>query len=254
MSGIMATTGYPDRPPVKAGPAVADFFGGVHLYGAVVTALFDRERTGKGRFVEVSMFDSVYASLSSALGLHFGSGGGAMPRTGNRHSGMAESPYNVYEASDGFIALICVSETHWKSLLKAMGREDLDEDPRLGSLKSRVENIDFVDETISAWTRQFTRAELDERLKAHRVPCAKVRDLGEVVSDPHMHERGMLRHVSHPLLGDLVLPASPMRYDGEAIEELRPSKELGADNASVYKGWLGLSDDDFAVLERSEAI
>jgi len=254
MSGIMATTGYPDRPPVKAGPAVADFFGGVHLYGAVVTALFDRERTGKGRFVEVSMFDSVYASLSSALGLHFGSGGGAMPRTGNRHSGMAESPYNVYEASDGFIALICVSETHWKSLLKAMGREDLDEDPRLGSLKSRVENIDFVDETISAWTRQFTRAELDERLKAHRVPCAKVRDLGEVVSDPHMHERGMLRHVSHPLLGDLVLPASPMRYDGEAIEELRPSKELGADNASVYKGWLGLSDDDFAALERSEAI
>jgi len=254
MSGIMATTGHPDRPPVKAGPAVADFFGGVHLYGAVVTALFDRERSGKGRFVEVSMLDSVYASLSSALGLYFGSGGGAMPRTGNRHSGMAEAPYNVYEASDGFLALICVSETHWKSLLKAMGREDLDEDARLCTLKARVENIDFVDDTITAWTRQFTRAELDEKLKAHRVPCAQVRDLGEVVSDPHMHERGMLRHVSHPLLGDLVLPASPMRYDGETIEELRPSKELGADNVSVYKGWLGVSDNEFATLERAEAI
>ena len=131
IGGVMSTTGYPDRPPVKAGPAVCDFFGGVHLYGAVVTALFDRERTGKGRFVEVAMLDAVYASLSSALGLYFGSGGKAPTRTGNRHSGLAEAPYNVYQAADGYLALICVSETHWQSLLQAMGRTDLAGDPRL---------------------------------------------------------------------------------------------------------------------------
>jgi crotonobetainyl-CoA:carnitine CoA-transferase CaiB-like acyl-CoA transferase len=252
MSGIMAITGYPDRPPVKAGPAVADFFGGVHLYGAITTALFDRERTGKGRFVEVSMFDSVYASLSSALGLYFG-GSGVPTRTGNRHSGMAEAPYNVYPASDGYIALICVSEKHWDSLLKALGREDLNADPRLATLKSRVENIDFVDETISAFTRKYTRAELDKILKTHRVPCAQVRDLGEVVHDPHMHARGMLREVQHPTLGDLVLPASPMRYDGEAIEELRPSKDLGADNVAVYRDWLGLDEAEFCRLQDAGA-
>ncbi|PZX13028.1 crotonobetainyl-CoA:carnitine CoA-transferase CaiB-like acyl-CoA transferase [Palleronia aestuarii] len=245
MSGIMSTTGFPDRPPVKAGPAVADFFGGVHLYGAVVTALYEREQTGRGRRVEVSMLDSVYASLASALGLYFG-GKDVPSRTGNRHSGMAEAPYNVYPAKDGYLALICVSERHWTSLLSALGREDLNEDPRLGSLAARVENIEFVDETIAAFTQQFTRAELYERLKAHRVPCAPVRDLDEVVHDPHLHERGMLRHVHHPLLGDLVLPASPMRYDGEAIEDLRPSKSLGADNEYVYRDWLGLSQDEFA--------
>jgi CoA:oxalate CoA-transferase len=254
MSGIMSTTGYPDRPPVKAGPAVADFFGGVHLYGAVVTALFDRARTGKGRFVEVSMFDSVYASLASALGYYFGSGGAETVRTGNRHSGMAEAPYNVYEAADGYMALICVSEVHWKSLLKAMAREDLDNDPRLGSLKARVENIDFVDETISDWTKNYSRAELDRVLKQHRVPCAQVRDLGEVVHDPHMHERRMLREVTHPILGDLVLPASPMRYDGQAIDELRPSKALGADNESVYRGWLGLDEAEFCELKTAGVI
>lgn len=254
MSGIMSTTGYPDRPPVKAGPAVADFFGGVHLYGAVATALFDRERTGKGRFVEVSMFDSVYASLASALGLHFGSSGAMTERTGNRHSGMAEAPYNVYEAADGHMALICVSEVHWKSLLKAMGREDLDEDPRLGSLKARVDNIEFVDEIIAAWTRGFTRTELDAKLKQHRVPCAQVRNLGEVVHDPHMHARGMLRDVKHPILGNLVLPASPMRYDGEAIDELRPSKELGADNETVCREWLGLDESEYRALKASGAI
>lgn len=247
MSGIMAITGYADRPPVKAGPAVADFFGGVHLYGAIATALFDRERSGRGRFVEVSMLDSVYASLSSALGLYFG-GSGVPSRTGNRHSGMAEAPYNVYPASDGHIALICVSEKHWESLLKALGREDLNDDPRLGSLKSRVENIDFVDETISAFTRQYTRAELDKILKAHRVPCAQVRDLDEVVHDPHLHARGMLREVKHPLLGDLVLPASPMRYDGEAIGELRPSKAVGADNAAIFRDWLGLGEEEYQRL------
>ena len=254
MSGIMSITGYPDRPPVKAGPAVADFFGGVHLYGAVATALFERERTSRGRFVEVSMLDSVYASLSSALGLYFGSGGAASPRTGNRHSGMAEAPYNVYRAADGWMALICVSETHWTSLLKAMDREDLNDDPRLGSLKARVENIDFVDATVTAWTETRSRADIDATLKRHRVPCAQVRELDEVVHDPHLHARGMLREVAHPLLGDLVLPASPMRYDGEAIDELRPSKALGADNASVYRDWLGVSADEFCELERAGAI
>ena len=94
MSGVMSITGFPDRPPVKAGPALCDFFAGVHLYGAIATALYEREETGVGRLVEVAMQDAVYASLSSSLGLFAGSGGKAMQRTGNRHGGLAESPYN----------------------------------------------------------------------------------------------------------------------------------------------------------------
>lgn len=254
MSGVMSTTGFPDRPPVKAGPALCDFFGGVHLYGAVVTALFDRERTGKGRFVEVAMLDAVYASLSSALGLYFAGGDPAPTRTGNRHSGLAEAPYNVYAAADGWIALICVSEAHWTSLLQAMGRTDLNDDPRLGSLKARVENIDFVDEAITAWTRERAREELCEVLRRHRVPCAPVRDLGEVVNDPHLHQRGMLRNVEHPLLGPLVLPTSPMRYDRGEAPDITPSKEIGADNKRVYRDWLGVDDEEFDALKREGVV
>jgi crotonobetainyl-CoA:carnitine CoA-transferase CaiB-like acyl-CoA transferase len=173
-------------------------------------------------------------------------------RTGNRHSGMAESPYNVYQASDGYIALICVSETHWQSLLKAMGRTELAGDPRLETLKSRVEHMDFVDEVVTAWTAGRTRAEIYQALTTHRVPCAPVRDLGEVVHDPHLHARGMLRHVDHPLLGPLVLPTSPMRY-GEPAPEIRPSKELGADSDSVFGDWLGLPADEIAAL-RAEGV
>jgi CoA:oxalate CoA-transferase len=254
MSGIMATTGFPDRPPVKAGPAVADFMGGVHLYGAVVTALFERERTGRGRFVEVSMLDSVYASQSSALGLYFGAGDTLPSRTGNRHSGLAEAPYNVYPASDGHLALICVSERHWQSLLQAMGREDLADDPRFGTLKDRVAHVDEVDEMVSAFTRRYTRDELFELLRRHRVPCAPVRELGEVVSDPHMHQRGMLQDVDHPILGPLTLPTSPMRYADEPERKLRPSAELGADNGAIYGNWLGLDEAELASLRHEGTI
>ena len=114
MAGIMHVTGFPDRPPVKAGPAMGDFMGGVHLYGGIVTALYESQKTGQGRLVEVSMQEAVYASLASNLGLHFSMGNSVPPRTGNRHGGMAEAPYNVYPTQDGYIAIICVGEVHWK--------------------------------------------------------------------------------------------------------------------------------------------
>jgi crotonobetainyl-CoA:carnitine CoA-transferase CaiB-like acyl-CoA transferase len=241
MSGVMASTGFPDRPPVKAGPALCDFFGGVHLYGAVMAALFDRERTGRGRLVEVSMLESVYPALSSTLGLYYGSGGNNPPRTGNRHGGLAEAPYNVYATSDGFIALICVSEEHWRSLLKAMGREDLDGDARFHNLQARVNNMDELDAMISQWTTNFGKDDLIALLTRHRIPCAPVREIDEVVNDPHMHARGTLKRVQHPDLGEVVLPTGPMRFDGAADIELTPSKALGADNELVYGEWLGLT-------------
>ena len=145
MSGVMSTTGYADRPPVKAGPALCDFFAGVHLYGAITTALYTREKTGVAHRVEVAMQDAVYSSLSSSLGMHWAMQGkpdAPPPRTGNRHGGLAEAPYNVYPTSDGWIAIICVGEVHWRSMTKAMGRPELADDPRFTSLKERVAHMD----------------------------------------------------------------------------------------------------------------
>ena len=254
MAGVMNVTGYPDRPPVKAGPALADFFGGVHLYGAIVTALYEREKTGVGRLVEVSMQESVYASLASNLGLHYSKGNSVPPRTGNRHGGLAESPYNVYPTSDGHLAIICVNETHWQSLLTAMQREDLRSEPRYLDLKHRVEHMDEIDELVSGFTARHTKQALFELLMKHRVPCAPVRNLDEVVNDPHMHERRALQWVEHPLYGRVCLPHSPLRFDGVEPMELKPSGELGRDNTAVYGDWLGLSKSELAELAREEVI
>jgi CoA:oxalate CoA-transferase len=119
MAGVMSVTGFPGGPPVKAGPAIADFLGGIHLYGAIVTALFDRERTGRGRLVEVAMEEAVYPTLASNLGLLHSDGADAVVRTGNRHVRLAVAPYNVYAASDGHVALICNGDDHWRDLAAA---------------------------------------------------------------------------------------------------------------------------------------
>jgi len=252
MSGIMSVTGFPDRPPVKAGPAIVDFSAGIHLYGALMTALYEREKTGIGRLVEVSMQEAVYATLSSSLGMMFGDGN-APGRTGNRHSGLAESPYNVYPTCDGFIAIICVGEAHWRSLLGAMGREDLLDDPRFATLKTRVAHMDLVDGIVAGWTAGFEKQPLFELLIARHVPCAPVRDLVEVVNDPHMHARGALLRIDHPELGEITVPRSALRFAGSALSEVTPSGALGAENDSVYGAWLGLSDVELDKL-RSEGI
>jgi CoA:oxalate CoA-transferase len=250
MSGVMGITGFADREPVKAGPALCDFFAGVHLYGGIVTALYDRERTGRGRTVEVAMLDAVYASLSSQLGMCFGQGWQEAGRTGNRHGGLAESPYNVYATSDGHIAIICVGEQHWKNLLDAMGRADLRDDPRFASLTTRVAHMDVVDGLVSGFTKQLNKQDLFALLMKHRVPCAPVRTLMEVVNDPHLHQRGMLQWIDHPELGRIVVQSSPIRFDGAPPLAHEPSRKLGADNDSVLSGWLGKSQDEVARLAK----
>jgi len=241
MSGAMHVTGFPDRPPVKCGPAIADFFAGIHLYGAIATALYERERNGVARRLEVSMQDAVYASLSSNLGMHwFTKGESALSRTGNRHGGLAESPYNVYPTADGWIALICVGDAHWQRLTQVMERPDLAVDPRLQTLKLRVEHMDLVDEVIGAWTVTMNTEPLFEKLIAASVPCAPVRDLEAVMNDRNMHARGALARIDHPDYGPIVVQRSPMQYDGVPHRPLEPSHRLGADTQRVLEAFTEL--------------
>lgn len=248
MSGVMSITGWPDRPPVKAGPAIADFLGGIHLYAAIVTALYERERTGRGRVVEAAMHEAVFPSLMSSLGLFFGSQGTVPLRTGNRHNGLAEAPYNVYETADGFLALICVSDAHWQSLLEAIGRQDLCDDPRFLDMAARVAHVDAVDELVGEYTRDRTTEALFAHLRGHGVPCAPVKGLDEVVADPHLHARGMLQEIEHPEMGAITAFSSPLRFDDDPPPKVSPSPRRGEHNRAVLCDWLGMSDERFEEL------
>lgn len=253
-SGIMSITGFPDGPPLKAGPAVVDFMSGIHLYAGIVTALYERQITGQGRLVEVAMQESVYPALASNLSFLYNSNGDLPPRTGNRHGGLAIAPYNVYATADGHIAIITVKEEHWIGLLDAMNRDDLKTDPRFQTNALRVEHMPTVDGLVEAWSKTLPKADVFKLLRKHRVPSAPVRDLREVMHDPHMHQRGMLETIDHPELGRIVVPTSPLRYHGADKVETTPSPSVGQHNSEVYGGWLGLSEREIETLKADGVI
>jgi CoA:oxalate CoA-transferase len=252
-SGIMSVTGFPDGPPVKAGPTLVDFMGGIHLYAGIVTALYDRDRSGVGRLVEVAMQEAVWPTLAASYDYYYRTGE-IPPRTGNRQSGLNSAPYNVYVTADGHVAIHVVTETHFQNLLKAMGREDLADDPRFATNAARVAHMDETDALVEAWTRTLSKMEVFARAKAYRIPCAPVRTAPEVINDPHMHGRGMLARIDHPELGEIVVPTTPLRLHGIDPVEPGPSPAIGQHNAEIYGGWLGLSRAELVELRETGVI
>ena len=236
--GPMSVTGHPDQPPVKAGVAFIDFLGGAHLYGAIVTALLEAQRTGKGRLVETSMAEAAYHTLcSNMLSWHQT---GVAPRTGNKHAAMGVAPYDAYKCSDGHVALISVTNKHWRAVLEVIGRTDLLEEPKFRHNTDRAEHMAEVDQLVEQWTASRPRHDVASPLSQAGVPVAIVRDIDEVVNDSHLIERQFLQWVDHETLGKIPLPHSPLRFHGSPLRDLEIFHPVGADNEAIYAEFLGL--------------
>jgi CoA:oxalate CoA-transferase len=253
MSGVMSVTGYPENPPVRSGAALCDFFGGVHLYGAITTALFRRERSGVGARIDVAMLDSVYPALASSIGMTYSERDDIPPRTGNRHGGLSLSPYSVYPTSDGYIAIICNNDKHWHALLAAMERLELRDRQEYATMRARVANMDAIDAMIAAWSVKFSRDALFRQLIAHRVPSAPVRTMGEVMDDPHLHERGMLLEIDHADYGRITVCRSPINFPDVPKPVYRASPAYAVDNQAVYGELLGKNAQELESL-RAEGV
>jgi crotonobetainyl-CoA:carnitine CoA-transferase CaiB-like acyl-CoA transferase len=255
MSGIMNATGYPDMPPVKAGPAVSDFLAGVHLFGGIMGALVHRERTGQGQLVEVAMLEASIMALASAVGAVMDGDGAVPERTGNRHPALAIAPYNVYPTSDGYVAIFTASERHWHSMARVLGREDLLTDPAYATTPARAARMTEIDAMVEAWTRERSKDAVMTALTVAHVPCAPVRTAREVVNDPHLLERGVWVDVEHPRRGKTRVPISPIRLHGSAPSTVeRPAPLLGQDTDRVLSELLGLTTDELATLHAAGVI
>jgi len=255
ISGIMNATGFADSSPVKAGPAVCDFLGGVHLFGGVVSALLYRERTGQGQLVEVAMLETAVMALASAIGVFMDGDTTVPPRTGNRHPALSMAPYNVYSVRDGHVAIFTASERHWHSIVRVLGREDLLDDPDYATTPGRAARADQIDALVEAWTRPRTKDEVVQALTEAHVPCAPVRTTSEVVNDPHLAARGVWTEIDHPRRGRTRVPNSPIRLHGSAarpIERMAPL--LGQDTDRVLAELLGLGADELAALHAAGVI
>ena len=254
IGGIMSINGPETGPPMKAGAAICDFVGGVHLYAGIVTALYEREKTGLGGVVEVAMQEAIYPVLTSNIASLHKNKWKQPARRGNKHPTKGSAPYNVYETTDGYIAIICVKDAHWLSLLKVMAREDLLTDQRFKTQALRATNEDVVDEIVENWTKTKTKDQAAELLKTNKIPAAPVRNLEEVTQDEHMHERGMLNNINHPTMGDVILPKSPIRFHKTPESELNIEPTIGQHTREVLVEWLKISGEKVDTLIRAGVI
>ena len=251
-SGIMSVTGFPDGPPVKAGPTLVDFMGGIHLMRLSSPRCSSASVPGWGSLSKWRCRRRCTCRSRPAW-IHVRTGE-LPPRTGNRQSALASAPYNAFPTADGWVAIHVVTEAHWKNLAKAMGRAELADDPRFATNAARTANLEATDDVVAAWTRTLGKMEVFAAAKRYRIPCAPVRTVPEVMNDPHMHGRGMLERIDHPELGNIVVPTTPLRLHGAEKVATVPSPTVGQHNEEVYGGWLGLPADEIVALKQQGVI
>jgi CoA:oxalate CoA-transferase len=247
-TGLMSITGTPDGEPCKTGSSLTDGIAGSFALSGILAALLQRERTGKGQFIDVSMADCL---LSLMLDEPFDCYDqfGLPLRQGNRI--LRFSPFNTYPTQDESVAIGAATENDWITLLDAMGRSDLTRDRNMMSTSWRIANNDEVDALVSSWTKTLSSAEVIERLTAHDVPCSPIRDIKAVAAWPHLRERGLLQGLVHPHFPNLkgpLAPGFPLKFSGATVGYAAPAPVSGQHNTEIYGGVLGLSDDALQAL------
>ena len=253
MAGVMSTTGFPDGPPLKAGPAVMDILGGIHLAAGILAALYQRDRTGEGMLVETSLYDAAVVPLITHISSYLAQGG-TLERSGNTAPGKVFSPYNCYAAKDGYVLLLGAEGQKWQALCKLIGREELAIDPRFATNAARAQRANEVDAIVGAWIAERSKQEVMERLVAVDIPCGIVKEVPEVLADPHLRARGTLQDVEHPTVGKVTVLASPLRLAGQTPTVHSPSPTLGQHNEQVYGELLGLSAAELVALKEQGVI
>jgi crotonobetainyl-CoA:carnitine CoA-transferase CaiB-like acyl-CoA transferase len=246
----MMTSGAPADPPVRVGVPFADMCAPVFAVVGILAALRQRDATGIGRHVDVSML-GVLTSLVAAEPFDVLEACGLPQRTGRMVPRL--TPFGVYESADGYLALCAPTDQFARGVFHAMGRPDLERDTRFATRDARVANMDAINGYIEAFTRGRPAADLVALFERHGVPAAPVRSPAEAVRDPRVLARGETLPIEHPQFGrvaDVIGPGLPIRFAGARTATARPAPTVGQDNALVYRDWLGYSPE---TLERLRA-
>jgi crotonobetainyl-CoA:carnitine CoA-transferase CaiB-like acyl-CoA transferase len=239
LSGLMMTSGAPSDPPVRVGVPVADLVTPVFAVVGTLAALRQRDVTGEGQQVDVSML-GVLTSLVAAEPFDLLELCGMPQRTGRMVPRL--TPFGVYEAADGYIAICAPTETFARNLFAAIGQPDLERDSRFATRDARVANMDAMNAIIESFSRGRPISELKTLFETHGVPAAEVRSPGDAVRDPGVLARGETVSIEHPQFGpvaDVIGVGLPIRFSAANPGAARPAPAVGQDNQLVYGDWLG---------------
>lgn len=236
LSGLMSITGSGPGDAVRVGTSISDILTGMFGAIAVLAALRHRDRTGEGCTADLAMLDCAVAALENAVS-RFAVTGTVPEPLGTRHPSI--TPFQAFPAADGPIVVAAGNNMLWRKLCEVLDAPEFIDDPRFVTNGARTENHAEMDACLNPLFAKRTRAEWYERLAAAGVPTAPIRDVGEVMADPHLHKRGMF-HEMTDRAGDTFLTAgSPLRLNGHPPPMSTACPELGEQNEMVLQEWLG---------------
>jgi crotonobetainyl-CoA:carnitine CoA-transferase CaiB-like acyl-CoA transferase len=218
---------------------------------AMVSALYSVEKTGVGRDVEVSLFDTAYSMLTYLAAWNLNRAFEPKRYPGSSHQTLV--PVQTFRTSDGYITIFCGKEKFWKLLCAAFGDSELADDPRFATFADRFQNREAVVERVQ---EHFSRRTTDEWLSllSGRVPCAPVRTISDALADPEAKARGDIVEVQHPFFGKVREVNTPVRFPGEPLREHIRAPSLGEHTDTVLKKYLRYSDERVEQLRRIQAV
>lgn len=241
MSGLMSLTGEPEGEAMRSGTSASDVFTGLYAFGAMATALYDREKTGKGQFIDVAMLDSTFSCLENAV-INTCISGKNPVRTGNTHP--SSVPFGTFPAADGEVIITCSRDSAFYDLCRAMGREDMISDPRFSKAEARRQNKKLITEEISRFTSRYTMDECGEILDKFDVPNGRINTMKLICADPQIAAREMIVEVDHPVAGKYKMAGNPIKLSQYPKTDYRPAPTLGQHTRQVLTDYLHMSQEE----------
>jgi len=229
-SGIVDLTGEPDRQPVKVGASIADIVAGLYAYQGILLAMVARHRTGKGQRVDIALLDGMISTLTYQAMSYFATGT-SPKRLGTRHPSIV--PYETFETKDGFVNIGAANEKQWQNLCRALGLPDLAFDSRFSTMAGRISNYAELRAILGTELRKLTRAEAFELLAKYELPVGPINTVAEVLEDPHVHAREMVKELTHPEYGPLRYLGIPVKLSDSPGELQSPPPRFGEHNRAV---------------------
>ena len=245
MSGMMSVTGFADGPPCKIGPSVGDNYTGAYLCIGILMALYERERTGVGKRIDVAMMDTLFSVMENFV-VEYTIAGKTPHRAGNQDPSIA--PFDSFRAKDGDFVMGCGTDRMFRALCEAMERKDLITDARFDTNLHRCEHYAVLKPFIEEWTAKKTVRELEEIISALQIPFGEILNIPQAAEHPQIQERNMLWKVFQPgMEKEIRIPGTPIKMHGERDEVQKAAPLLGEDNQSVYSA-LGYDAAEISAL------
>ena len=255
LGGLLSVTGerddLPGGGPQKVGVAVADLFTGLYATNAILAALFHRDRSGEGQYIDIALLDAQVAMLAN-LGAAYLASGRAPGRMGNAHQAIV--PYQVFRAADGFLIVAVGNDAQFARFCDVAGLEGLAADPRYARNPQRVANREELVATIAARLATRPAAEWLAALEAAQVPCGPINDLAQAFADPQVLHRGMVATLPHAVAGEVRVVANPVKFSATPVRHELPPPQLGEHTDGVLGGLLGLTGAELNGLRARRVI